>query len=62
MRIEAIFALVLLASVLFSGCISSPNCVVGSGNVVNEISPVDSFDSIDLRGSGALFGSVPDLM
>jgi hypothetical protein len=55
LRIEAILALVLLGGVLFSGCISSPNCVVGSGNVVNETRSVDSFNSIDLRGSGALF-------
>ena len=55
MRIEAIIALLLLASVLLSGCISSPNCVVGSGNVVNETRSVDSFNSIELRGSGALF-------
>jgi hypothetical protein len=39
---------------LLSGCISSPNCVIGSGNVVNETRSVDGFSSIDLRGSGAL--------
>ncbi len=55
MRIEAILALVLLMSVLLSGCISSPNCVVGSGNVVNDTRSVDSFNSIDIRGYGALF-------
>ena len=55
MRIEAIFALVLLASIFSSGCISSPNCVVGSGNVANETRSLDSFNSIDLRGSGSLF-------
>lgn len=54
MRIEAYLALVLLASVLLSGCISSPNCVVGSGNVINETRSVESFNGIDLRGSGAL--------
>jgi hypothetical protein len=54
LRIEAILGLVLLAIILLSGCISSPNCVVGSGNVVNETRPVESFNSIDLRGSGAL--------
>jgi hypothetical protein len=55
LRIEAILALLLLASVLFSGCISNPNCVVGSGNVVNDTRSVDSFNSIDLLGSGTLF-------
>lgn len=55
LRIEAIFVLLLLAGVLFSGCISSPNCVVGSGNVVNETRSVDSFDGIELLGSGELF-------
>lgn len=55
MRIEAIITLVLLGSVLFSGCISSSNCVVGSGNVVNETRSVGSFNGIDLRGSGSLF-------
>jgi hypothetical protein len=55
LRIEAIIALVLLGGVLFSGCISSPNCVVGSGNVVNETRSVGSFNGIDLHGSGALF-------
>jgi hypothetical protein len=54
MRTEAIIAPVFLAIVLLSGCISSPNCVIGSGNVVNETRSVDGFSSIDLRGSGAL--------
>jgi len=55
LRTETVHALVLFAIVLLCGCISSPNCVVGSGNVVNETRSVDSFYSIDLRGSGALF-------
>jgi hypothetical protein len=55
LRIEAGLVLVLFASVLLCGCISSPNCAVGSGNVVNETRSVDSFNSIDLSGSGALF-------
>ena len=55
LRAEAVLVLELFAIVLLCGCISSPNCVVGSGNVVNETRSVDSFDSIDLRGSGALF-------
>lgn len=54
MRTEPIIATVFLAIVLLSGCISSPSCVIGSGNVVNETRSVDSFNSIDLRGSGAL--------
>lgn len=54
MRIETAIATVLLAIVLISGCISSPSCVAGSGNVVNETRSVDGFNSIDLRGSGAL--------
>ena len=55
MRIEAIFTLLLLACVLFSGCVRNPNCVVGSGNVINETRSVDSFNGIDLLGSGELF-------
>jgi hypothetical protein len=54
LRIEAVPAIALLVSILLSGCISSPNCVVGSGNVVNETRSVDSFSSIDLRGSREL--------
>lgn len=55
MRIEALLALIFLTSVLFSGCVSSPSCAVGSGNVVSETRSVGSFSSVELHGSGELF-------
>jgi len=45
----------MLVVLLASGCISDPNCINGSGNVVSETRTADTFHSVEMECSGNLY-------
>jgi len=63
-KIGLIIIILLLAGILVFlsgfittpiGFITIPGCVVGSGNVISETRTVDTFHSVELKGSGNLY-------